>query len=246
MKVIIVEDEIVSQEYLSDLLVRYFPKVSILAIVDSVSTAVVAIRDLNPDIVFLDIEIKMGSGFDVLAALPEINADIIFTTAFSEFAIDAFKHHAIDYLLKPLKDEQVIKSINHCISKQNKRLEKEPISTLSQQFRQPSFPGQRIGIHTLEGIDFIEADNIIFAEAKGNYVELNLRKESKMTTTRKLKEMEEYLPSYFFRIHHSYIVNLHCITKYFRGRGGHIVLTNGISLPVSSARKDDFLKLFSE
>ncbi len=118
---IIVEDELMSQQYLKNFLQRHFSTINVVAIIDNLPDAVDALKLHVPDIVFLDIEIKLGTGFDVLAAIPDIKSEIIFTTAFNHFAIEAFKYHAIDYLLKPLEDKRVFESVSHCI----KRLEQK-------------------------------------------------------------------------------------------------------------------------
>jgi two-component system LytT family response regulator len=240
--VVIVEDEKASQDYLFRFLQTHFPQIQVVAIADSLVTATEALKRLQPDLVFLDVEIKMGTSFDVLAAVPDLKAEIIFTTAFNTFAIDAFRHHAFDYLLKPLEDKSMIDSVQRCLVRLNQQSASNQIVQLLQTLQSPTIP-KRLGVQTLEGIEFVDADDILFAEAKGNYTELRLADGSKLVTSRKLKEVEQALPvTAFFRIHHSYVVNTRYIKKYLRGRGGSVLLTNEMSLPVSVARKDDFLK----
>ncbi|XZF14236.1 LytR/AlgR family response regulator transcription factor [Chitinophagaceae bacterium MMS25-I14] len=245
MKTIIVEDEITSQQYLIEILEYNFPDIEILAIADNVPEAVEEIIRLRPDIIFMDVNIKKGTGFDVLARLPEITAEIIFTTAFNQFAIDAFRYHAVDYLLKPLIDKQVIEAVKLCRSRIEQQTRNQQIISLLRELKQPGMPQPKIGIPTADGINFFEFNDIVFAEAKGSYTELRLKNGTKITTSKKLKEIEESLTQpVFFRIHNSYVVNIGYIKKYLKGRGGYVVLTDDTSLPVSSTRKDEFLKQF--
>lgn len=245
MKTIIVEDEIASQEYLHHFLSDHFPAITIAAVADNVPEAVAAITAHAPDLVFLDVDIKMGTGFDVLAALPAIKPEIIFTTAFNQFAIDAFQYHAVDYLLKPLDDKRTLKAVQHCISRVQEKNSNQHLTQLLQHLHQPAQQKQRISIYTVEGIEFIDPDEILLAEAKGNYTELKLRSGNKITTSKKLKEIEQQLPTpLFFRVHHSYIIHTHYVKKYFKGRGGYVILSDETTVPVSAARKDDFLKHF--
>lgn len=242
MKIVIVEDEKASQQYLQNLLERRFPHMTIAAVTDNVPDAAALIRLHLPDIVFLDIEIRMGTAFDVLSRLDNTTAELIFTTAFNQFAIDAFRHHAMDYLLKPLEDEQVADAVKRCERRILERNSVQQLSGLLQYLQKPA-QRTRIGIHTVDGIAFIDTNDIVFAAAKGNYTELKLSTGARITASRKLKDMEQQLAApQFFRIHHSYVVNTHYVKKYVRGRGGYIILTDDSSLPISVARKDDFLK----
>lgn len=245
MKVIIIEDEIASLQYLKRVLQDNFPEINIVAVSDNVPDAITLINKYAPDIIFIDIRIKFGTGFDVLAALPEITSEIVFTTAYDQFAIDAFRFHAIDYLLKPIDEKHVVETTRLCKVRIEEKMTGKQIINLLKQLKQPEDQKKKVAIHTLEGIDFIEADDILFAEARGNYTELHLKNKVKITTSKKLKEFEAMLSEpQFLRIHHSYIVNTKCVKKYVKGRGGYVILANDMSLPVSSARKEYFLKLF--
>lgn len=239
LKAILVEDEMASSEYLKGLLLQHFPHIQVVAVADSVPGAIAAIRSHNPDILFLDIEIKLGSGFDVLSALHDLTAEIIFTTAFDHFALHAFRYHAFDYLLKPLEEEQFVRTVQKCLKHIAEKASNRRLSSLLQHLQQ-----QRITISSIDGIEVVHTDQILFAEAKGNYTELKLKTGAKITATKKLKDIEDSLPdSVFCRVHNSYIINLGSVKKYYRGRGGHVLLTDETSIPVSEARKDDFLKL---
>jgi two-component system LytT family response regulator len=235
MNVVIVEDEYTSQQYLKKILEDAFSQLQIVAIADNVPDAIAAIRLHKPKIVFLDVEIKQGTGFDVIEKISDRSFDIIFTTAFNTFAVEAFRYHAIDYLLKPLIEEQVIEATRRCLEKTDMQKHYEQIENLLHQVKHSK---TRLTIHTLDGMEFIEVADIIYAEANRNYTELWLKSGQKITTSKKLGEIEQSLPSHsFLRVHHSYLVNFNYISKYHKGRGGYLVTHTGVSIPVSPSRK---------
>lgn len=242
MKVIIIEDEIAPRQYLDNLLSINFNELQIVATADSVPAAVAAIAAHQPDIVFLDVELKLGTGFDVLAQTSNISFQTIFTTAFNRFAIDAFRHHAVDYLLKPLNPVHVIEATKRCIDNIEKNRNGIQLAQLLVKMQQSNESKPKMAIPSQDGIEFIEITDIIYCEAKGNYSDLWLQSGKKITASRKLKELQEMLPEHlFFRTHNSYVVNIQYVDKYHKGRGGYLVLSTGISLPISTTRKEDFL-----
>ena len=242
MRVIIIEDEQASQDYLRHILNTHFPEIEIVALADNVPEAIEVIRKHSPDIVFMDVEIKLGTGFDVLARVGHRTFEVVFITAYNTFAVDAFRHHAIDYLLKPVSAAYMAEAIELCRQRLGNKQRTDQIDKLLRQLQVQPAQKSKIGIHTIEGIEMLDVADIVYGEAKGNYTDLWLKGGAKVTTSKKLKEMEEVLTLHqFFRIHHSYIVNMQYVSKYHKGRGGYLVLQNGLSLPVSSSRKDDFL-----
>lgn len=242
MNVLIIEDEIASQNCLRDILRRRFPEITIMAIEDNVPDAIISIKKNHPDLIFLDIEIKEGSGFDVLAATLEYTKGLIITTAFNQFAIDAFKYHAIDYVLKPLDELRIVDAIELFKARYNSQLNNANIVRMLDDLK--TSRSRRISIFTLDGIEFIDEDDIVFAAAKSNYTEFKLRSGRNIIASKTLKEVEKTLefPT-FCRIHHSYIVSVNCVKKYHRGRGGFVTMVDNTDLPVSVAKRDDFLRL---
>jgi two-component system LytT family response regulator len=243
MKVIIVEDEISCQQYLEQILLDNFVDIEIVDIIDNVPDSIKRLEELKPDLVFLDVEIKMGSGFDILASIKERSFEVIFTTAFNTFAVDAFRYSAVDYLLKPLQVNLVIEAVNKVKNRILNTHSPDLIDQLLLRLQSSSPQKNRLIIYTTEGMEFVEIPTIMFAEAKGNYTDIWLSNGTKITASKKLKEIEESLPAQsFFRVHHSYIVNLNFIKKYHKGRSGHLFLLNGKDIPVAESRKDDFLE----
>ncbi len=245
MKVLIVEDEPAAQDYLRHLIAAHFPTLQVVAVEDNVPESAAALRRTAPDLLLLDVDIKLGTGFDVLAACPDQQAEVIFTTAYNQYALDAFRHHAVDYLLKPLDDVETVAAITRSIRRVEERQAVQHFAQLLARL-QPAAPAlQRLSIPTVEGVDFIELPDLLYAEADGNYTRLHLCTGRVIVTARQLKEVERQLPPpEFFRIHHSYVINCRHVKKYHKGRGGHVTLADGRDLPVASSRKDALLVHF--
>lgn len=242
MNAVIIEDEKASSEYLGNTLKRHFPYIEISAVCAHVQDAIDALVNHQPHIVFLDVEIKGGTGFDVLTATKGLSFGLVFTTAFDRFAVDAFRHCAVDYLLKPLQAVQIKKATERCMQQAAGNVHAASVAGLLTYVEQQHKQNVKIGIHTPEGIELLETTDIIYAEAKSNYTDLWLKSGRRITAARKLKEIEQSLPGdRFFRIHHSFVVNIQYVARYQRGRGGYIVLQDDKALPVSSGRKDEFL-----
>jgi two-component system, LytTR family, response regulator len=241
MKALIIEDEKASREYLRSILQQHFPQLNIAGVADNVPDAIALIQDKKPDLIFLDVEIKLGSGFDVLDGIPDPSFEVIFTTAFQSFALEAFRVHAVDYLLKPLQADLVVSATQRSVARILSGSGHEMVRQLVRQLQQPA-AGNKLVLHTMEGLEFTDMEDIMYAAAKGNYTLLYLNSGAKITISKKLKDIEEALPvKAFFRVHHSYVVNRSYISKYHKGRGGYLVLKEGSSLPVSSSRKDGLL-----
>lgn len=246
MKAIIVDDEKNSCETLKVLLHDFCEGVSVRATCQTIADAVIAIAKHKPDVVFLDINMKGENGFDLLEKIKPINFEIVFATAYSEYAIKAFKFSAIDYLLKPIDIEE----LKSAVSKVSKRKEidaNDRYDQLLQNLKPQNSKNYKLALPTATGLTFVKIADIIYCEADSNYTTFFLQDEKKIIVSQTLKEYEELLtPHRFFRIHHSYLVNLDFIKQYVRGDGGQVILMNDTALDVAKRRKDEFLKLFSE
>ncbi|RQO29682.1 hypothetical protein DBR32_15610 [Taibaiella sp. KBW10] len=243
MKVVIIEDEISCQQYLKQILLDNIAGIEIMAIIDNVPDSITRLKELKPDLVFLDVEIKLGSGFDILRSIDDRSFEVIFTTAFNTFAVDAFRCSAVDYLLKPLQINQVIEAVNKVKRTNNRTNSPDLIDKILLRLQSHSMQKNKLIIYTTEGMEFVETSDIMFSEAKGNYTDVWLSNGTKITASKKLKEIEESLPvQSFFRVHNSYIVNLDFIKKYHKGRNGYLSLLNGKGIPVAESRKEDFME----
>lgn len=245
---VIVEDEIACQEYLEKVLTVNFPAISLIGVVDNVQAGIALIKEHSPAIVFLDVNIKMGTGFDILRAIPNLTSEIIFTTAFDQYAIDAFKFHAIDYLLKPLSDELVISTLQHVLDQIHLKSTGTRIDLLLKDLTRSVNMVSKLPVGSVDGIEYINQNDIVYTEANGNYTKIVLSTGKTVTATRQLKLIEADLNKViFFRVHNSFIVNCNYVIRYVNGKTGTVVLSNGygkgvFSIPVSLARKDDFIR----
>ena len=244
LRAIIIEDEWHSQETLRNMIVEFCDGVEVVAISDSISSAVVAINAHAPDLVFLDIEMQDGTGFDLLAKFLTINFAVIFTTAYNEYAVKAFKVNAVDYLLKPIDLDELklaIEKVKERNSKVNQQLQLE---SLLNEFKTKKSANQKITIATSEGYEFISIDHIVYCEAKGAYTNFILTDNRKVLVSKHLKEYETALgPFGFHRSHNSFLINTAYVAKYVKSDGGYLVMKNGDTVSISLKRKDALLSL---
>lgn len=244
LKSIIVDDEPKSRENLKIILQDFVSNVTVDALCGSVDQAVTAINTSKPDIVFLDIEMQQETGFDLLTKIQDIEFEVIFITAYSEYAIKAIKFSAIDYLLKPIDIEELKGAVQRVIQKREVRTSGR-LQILRDHFTAPK-DKLKIALPTAHGIIFTAIENILYCEASSNYTILHTADGKEYVASKTLKEYEDLLIGYnFFRIHHSYLVNINAIKKYVKGDGGHVILSNNISLDVSKRKRVDFLNRFS-
>lgn len=245
IKAIIVDDELKSREILSALVTKYCEGIKIEAEAHNVADAVRMINEHNPDLVFLDIAMPDGTGFDVLNMLDEADPEIIFTTAYNEYALQAIKADAIDYILKPIN----ILELQTAVQRATERiLDKRNLDAARELLKHNRFanahPG-KIAIPDSDGLRFIDVEQIIYLEAKGTYTEFFCTGEHKYLSSKPLKEYEIILPpDQFFRAHHSYIINLKFIQNYHKGNGGYVTMAEGSVIDISKRKKRRFLEIF--
>jgi two-component system LytT family response regulator len=246
MNAIIVDDEKHCREVLALLLQKHCPKVTIQAVCSDAAAALKELSARQPDVLFLDIEMPDMNGFELLEKISEPNFEIIFTTAYNEYAIKAIKHSALDYLLKPVDKDELILSIKKAQKAKSNKSGARVESLLEILHGKKSL--RRFGVSTLEGLIMVNIDDIIFCESDSAYCKLFFREQLKpMVITKTLKEVEEVLQGNdFCRIHHSYVINMKFVERYIRGEGGEVVMMNGAHLPISRTRKQDFLNLFEK
>ncbi|HEY1872356.1 MAG TPA: LytTR family DNA-binding domain-containing protein [Chitinophagaceae bacterium] len=242
VKAIIVDDEHYCLKSLSTLLERNCPEVEILAVCGSGADALKEISIQKPQLVFLDIEMPHMNGFELLEKLPLINFELIFTTSYDQYAIKAIRFSALDYLLKPIDRLDLLKAIQKVVQRQQPLLPQQ-LEILLQKLHQPVTPIQKIALPTMEGLQMIQVESIIYCSSDSNYTNLHLKNKQKLIASRTLKEVEEMLEPYnFIRVHHSFLVNVNEIVKYVKGEGGYLVMSNGASIDVSRSRKALLLK----
>jgi two-component system LytT family response regulator len=195
--------------------------------------------------VFLDIEMPFGNAFDLLDKLTPVNFQVIFVTAFDNYALKAFRYYALDYLLKPVDIEE----LKTAVKKAGERVREKNMSQKLDVFLQTLKPAksnlQKIGLPTNDGLIFTNIEDIVRCEASGSYTIIYLQDKQKFVVSKSLKEYEDLLPEDIFcRVHHSHIVNLTYVKKYFKGRGGYIEMSDGSSIEVATRKRDEFLAKF--
>ncbi len=243
IKTIIIDDEYNASEFLEKMLKRYFPnKFHICKTCENIDDAVKAIEEHQPDLVFLDIQMPNKNGFELFKEIKEINFEVIFTTAHSEFAIDAIKRSALDYLLKPINYIDLLGAINRYEQKNKKENQEKKLSILIENIDSGDTAHKKIAIATETGFEFVKFNTIVYLEAQNNYTKFNLTNGSSITTSKTLKHYEDILPSeLFFRIHKSYLVNMNFIKRFTKSDEQFVELITGQKIPVSIRKKDEFI-----
>lgn len=238
---IIVDDEYKSRESLRILVEDFCTGVRVEAQCQNIAEALKAIAELKPDLVFLDIQLQRETGFDLLTKFEDLEFEVIFTTAHAEYALKAFKFSAIDYLLKPIDIEELKGAIEK-VEKSRSKTIAQRLQQLLQNLNTGTTENYKLALPTSEGLIFVKVSDILYCEAASNYTEIVMVDDKKHIVSRTLKEYDDMLGEQnFFRIHHSYLVNLNGIKKYIRGEGGYVVMNNNKSLQVSKRKKEGFL-----
>lgn len=240
IKAMIVDDEPYACEALSILLQRYCPQVTVTGSYHSGSDALIAIRQERPQLLFLDIEMPRMNGFELLENIKELPLQLVFTTSYDQYAIKAIRFSALDYLLKPIDREELQRSVQKAEQRIFTPLQ---IDMLLSKLQNPTHQFHKIAIPTMEGLQMVTVDSILYCTSDSNYTVLALKDHQKVVASRTLKEIEELLEDYsFLRVHHSSLVNLNEISKYIKGEGGYLVMSDNASVNVSRSRKDSLLK----
>ncbi len=244
MKTILVDDEENSLDILEIELKEYCPQVEIVAKCKSGKEAIAAVHEFNPDVVFLDIEMPQMNGFEVLKNLEDQEFDVIFVTAYDQFALKAFEFSAVDYLLKPIVKERLIAAVEKVSSLAETSISAEQLNMLMTNFQSYWQSQPRVALPTSEGLEFVSVDQIIYAQSESNYCWVFFDDGSKIFLSKTLKDLEGLLAKHgFIRIHQSYLINADFIKRYVRGQGGYIILSNGAKVPVSRSKKEVILNL---
>ena len=242
---LLVDDEPNSRNALKKLLQRFCPKVNIVAEASNIHEAVETIMLKRPEIVFLDIEMPGENGFALFKHFPAPDFNVIFATAYDQYAVKAFQHSAVDYLLKPINFEDLIRAVAKVKEQQKMVLYQQRIELMLKNVEQRSF--DKLALPTPQGFDFVEVNQIIRCQGDDNYTNIFLTNGSMICATMTMKAIEEMLPSdTFFRTHRSDIINLKFIRHFNKKDGGQVVLDDGTMLPIARRRKEEFLNLLNQ
>jgi len=239
---IIVEDMADALQLLKSDLETNHPEIKIIDTARSVVEAAKSIRTNEPDILFLDIMLGDGTGFDVLEIFPELKSKIIFVTASDEYAIRAFKFAAIDYVLKPYSNEELAQAIAK--AKLQIQPNKERLNILKNTLSSPEQKPDKISLHTIDKIIIVSLDDIVRCESDSNNTIFYLQDGQKVFVTKTLKYFADMLKNYqFLRVHQSHLINLQCISAFIKADGGYLMLKNGENVPVSVRKKVEVVEI---
>lgn len=241
--VVLVDDEESGRETLRELIIQYCPELKIDYIASSVQEGITAINSHNPDLVFLDIEMPLQNGFDLLQNISEIDFEVIFVTAHDQYAVQAFRYSAIDYLLKPIVVDDLRMAIEKVVKKiATGKPDKKHFEALFSNLKSPNHQPVKIAIPDATGYVFIELSKIIRIEGASNISYLFVEQGTKVVVSRILKDFEDLLTEEFLRVHKSHIVNLKHVQKYIKGDGGILVMDDGTEIDVSRKKKNELLE----
>jgi len=243
IKSIIVDDEHESRNTLVRFLSRYCPDIEITGEADSVCQAAEIIRKTNPDLVFLDVNMPVENGFKLFEKISKVNFYTVFVTAYDQYAIQAFKNHAVDYLLKPIVIHELIITVNKVAKLLEDKNKIQELSAVLQQLKS-STRNTKIALPTLDGLVYVQTTDILYLQAEDNYTYIFFKGGKKIIVSHTLGYFEESLQDHgFVRIHHHHMINLQYVEKYIKGRGGYVIMNDQTSLQVSQRKKDDFLRI---
>ena len=245
IKAVIIDDEENSRTSLQGKLELFCPEVEIVAEAASVSEALETLTALKPDVIFLDIQLGSESGFDLLGKIDkeEVNSEVIFITAHDEFAIQAIKFSALDYLLKPIDSEELVKAIRRVEERKGLQQSDVSLQVLVENLRQSSDSSKKIVVPTSDGMHVIKVAKIIRLESSSNYTVFHIKDEKSLLASRTLKEFDTILHDYNFqRIHKSHLINMNYIKRYVQTDGGYIILEDGAQIPVANRKKDQLME----
>ena len=235
IKAIIIEDETGPREVLQDLLENFCPNVHVVGVAANTFDAETLIKQHQPDLLFLDIEMPNRSGIEFLKEQENINYSVIFTTAFDKYAIQAIKLSALDYLLKPIDIKELIKAVHRITIEK----EQEHIKKINNLIHNQN-SGQKIALNHSSRIDFIDLDHIIYCKADGSYTNFVLKNKQTIVVSKPLKEFESTLPNdIFFRSHKSYLVNIHAVVHY--DKENYLHMSNGEHIMVARSKKEELV-----
>jgi two-component system, LytTR family, response regulator len=245
MKAVLIDDERDALEMLEWSIKKFAPQVEIVAMCDSALNGIEKIKALKPELVFLDIEMPQLNGFDLLEKLGKYEFEVIFITAYNQFGIKALKICALDYLLKPIDGDELKTAVEKALSKKSKTSSMQ-LEMLMSYFKPDKPRTRRIALTASDHLIFVDTNDIVYCESDSNYTTFFLAKGEKVVISKTLKDVEEILEgSDFFRIHASYLINMKHVSKFTRGDGGYVVMSNNQHITVSRKKKDEFFEMFS-
>ncbi len=248
LSAVIVDDEPLCVETLVIQLAKFCPQVQVLTTFSQAEEALAHLKKQTPDLLFLDIEMPVLNGFELLNRLQPLVPPVIFTTAYDQFAIRAFKYAAVDYLLKPIDGTELAQAVQKAEVQANPAWRNVQMAQLLEHYRLGLQSPKRVALPMTDGLEFVNLADIVRCEANSNYTIIVLASGPPLFICRSLKEMEEMLTTepHFLRVHHSHLINLQRLKKYLRTDGGLAVMDDGTEIPIARSRKDAVLRSLTQ
>lgn len=248
---ILIDDDINLRNGMKGLLSLYAPEITIIGEADSVASGVEAIEKLHPQVVFLDIQLNDGTGFDILEKLATKNgkttSHIVFITAHEQYAIKAFRFSALDFLLKPVDPDELKKVIEKIKSVLEKSDNYAHIDLLLENIRKKVDNFKRIALSNSDGIHLFEISDIVRCESEDNYTKFFIRNSKPILISKTLKEYEEMLTNHgFVRVHQSHLINLAFLKSYIKKEGGYVIMTDNSTIPISQRKKEQLQEILTK
>lgn len=246
IQTILVDDELNNLDFLQMLINKNCSSLEIIATAQKAETGLRLINELQPQLVFMDIDMPGMTGFEVLKKLEPLSFEVIFVTAYNQYAQEAFDYNALAYITKPIIAEKLFAAVEKAIERIVKKKHTQFLFSVLEDVQQKN-SHDKIALPTMHGLQFVKLQQICYCESSGNYTNFYFTDNAKVMVSRQLGEYEKLLPSdIFVRIHDGHIINLSCIKEYIKGSGGDVILENGIRLPVAARRKEELLSRFEK
>jgi two-component system, LytTR family, response regulator len=247
-RALIIDDVQNSRATLAHDLKQYCPQIHVIGEADGVKSGIEAIHDKKPDVVFLDIQMTDGTGFDLLNQLKEVNFQVIFTTALDSYGIKAIKFSALDYLLKPIDPDELVKAVAKLDETEKSKHVKDSVALLLENMKgNLSSTNKRIALHSLEKVHLVPVSDIIRCESQGAYTIFHLKNKEQILATKNLKEFEQMLEEHsFIRVHHSHLINFAYLKEYVKKDGGYAIMSDKSEVPVSFRKRNNLLDLIGD
>lgn len=243
---LIVEDDYKSQELLLHLVSKYCTELEVIGVAGTLEESIERINNLKPQLVLLDIHLNTELSFELFSKVDHAEFEVIFTTAYDQYALKAFKYQAVDYILKPIVIEELVAAVQKSIKRIHEKQAFEN-RNFNETSKASTHSSEHLSIFSLGKVDVIKKENIIFCKSDGRYTTFYLKNNEEYVSSKNLGEYEELLANdYFFRIHHSYIINLDCLIFIAKNKGYTCEMINNISLPIAQRRQESlrtFLKI---
>jgi len=243
IKAVIVEDELRSREFLKKLIEEFCPEVNVVETAATVDEAVAAINNHKPNLLFLDIELHSGTGFDVLQSVSHTDLRVIFTTAYDHYAVKAIKFSAVDYLLKPIDVDELQCAVKKAAEQLDNNYGGLALQELLKNIKKPAGSDFSVTLATSEGLEFVPLQEIIRMEASGPYTHFFLKGGKKIMVSKNLKEYEMLLSDHnFFRVHNSHMINMKEVKRMVKTDGGYAIMSDDSMISISPKKKEEFME----